>query len=116
MEWAHWLQAFSPIFVAVMASGGFWAVWSKRQERNNAQTQLLIGLAHDRIIHVGMAYIERGWITKDEYDDFIQYLYRPYMAFNVNGLAEKVMEEMSKLPFHKEKPIESMRDIYGKHE
>lgn len=29
---------------------------------------MLIGLAHDRIVYLGMSYIDRGWITQDEYE------------------------------------------------
>lgn len=59
---------------------------------------LLVGLAHDRIVHVGRGYIRRGWITFDEYEDFMKYLYDPYSKFGGNGLAEKVAEGVRALP------------------
>lgn len=90
--------AIGAIVGSLIASGGFWAWLSRRDARRNATTQLLLGLAHDRIIHLGMGYIERGSITKDEYEDFEKYLYGPYSAFGGNGLAEKVMAHVKQLP------------------
>lgn len=83
---------------SVGASSGFWAYMSSRDKVKSATIQLLLGLAHDRIIFLGMSYVERGWITKDEYEDFMKYLYTPYSEFGGNGLAEKVMNEVKQLP------------------
>jgi hypothetical protein len=92
------LLAFTTIIGSLSASGGLWAFLQKRDTRKNAQTQLLLGLAHDRIIHLGLTYIERGSITKDEYEDLEKYLYNPYSTFGGNGLAEKVMAQVKLLP------------------
>lgn len=89
------------ILVAVTsigASSGFWAYMTRRSQLNNATIQLLLGLAHDRIIILGMQYKERGWITKDEYEDYLRYLCEPYKHFGGNGLANKIMDDVSKLP------------------
>lgn len=82
----------------VVASGGFWAWLQKKSILKSAQTQLLLGLAHDRIIHLGMSYLQEGSITKDQYEDLEKYLYVPYSAFGGNGLAEKVMTDVKLLP------------------
>ena len=84
----------------VFAGAGFWAWLTRRGDRKSANTQLLLGLAHDRIVSSGMVFLQRGWVTKDEYDDFIKYLYEPYSKFGGNGLAEKVKEDVSRLPFY----------------
>lgn len=97
------------VFVAVMASSGFWSWHSRRNSRMDARTQLMLGLAHDRIVQVGMKYIHRGWITKDEYEDFQKYLYGPYSEFGGNGLAERVWGEIQDLKIYKYPP--SSRDI-----
>lgn len=60
-----------------------------------------MGLAYDKITHLGMGYIERGWVTKDEYEDFRKYLYEPYKEFGGNGVAERIMLEVSTLPLKK---------------
>lgn len=102
------VQAVITVLVTVIASSGFWAgFWvliQKRTSQRDATTSLLLGLAHDRIIFLGMSYLERGWITHDEYDDFIKYLYQPYSEFGGNGLAEKVKHDVDKLPITKQGP------------
>ena len=47
-----------------------------------------------------MSYIERGWITQDEYEDLNKYLYNPYREMGGNGTAERLMTEIKKLPIH----------------
>lgn len=83
----------------IAISSGLWSYLQRRGERGSATTKLLLGLAHERILILGMEYIERGSITKDEYEDFMKYLYEPYSSFGGNGLAEKVMKEVAGLPF-----------------
>lgn len=94
------LQMIVTIICAVLASGGFWAYMQSRDTKNNAQAQMLLGLGHDRIVYLGMKYVERGNITKDEYENLYEYLYKPYSALGGNGSAKKVMEEVNKLPIH----------------
>lgn len=73
----------------------------KHSERNDVKTEMLIGLAHDRIMYLGMGYIERGWITQDEYENLYEYLYKPYEKMGGNGSAKRVMGEVDKLPIRK---------------
>lgn len=95
---------FVTIFVTVMASSGFWAWMNNRSAKKRAEIKLLLGLAHDRIIHLGWNYHRRGYITKDEYEDFVNYLYSPYSEFGGNGLAEKTMEMVNTLPMKPNPP------------
>lgn len=62
---------------------------------------MLIGLAHDRIIYLGMSYIERGYITQDEYENLYEYLYKPYEKLGGNGSAKRIMTEVDQLAIHK---------------
>ena len=57
-----------------------------------------MGLAHDRILYLGMRYVERGWISKDEYENLYDYLYLPYKQMGGNGAVERVIREVNKLP------------------
>ena len=94
-----WVQQIAvPLAVAVLTSSGLWALVSKRADKNNAERKMLVGLAHDRIIHLGMVYIERGCVTQDEYENLQVYLYEPYEEMGGNGSARRVMEEVRKLP------------------
>lgn len=95
-------QIAVPLAVAVLTSSGLWALVSKRQDKNNAERQMLVGLAHDRIIHLGMVYVTRGYITQDEYENLNDYLYQPYEKMGGNGSAKRVMEEVRKLPIKRE--------------
>lgn len=86
------------VISAMAGAGGLWAWLEKRSTRKSATTQLLLGLAHDRIVHLGLSYMDRGSITKDEYEDLLKYLWIPYSAFGGNGLAERVMADVKLLP------------------
>ena len=93
-----WLELIVTVFVSVLSCSGLWAYIQKRADRNDAGKQMLIGLGHDRIIYLGMTYIKRGYITKDEYENLHDYLYKPYAMMGGNGTAKRVMDEVDKLP------------------
>lgn len=57
----------------------------------------IAGLEHDRIIHVGEGFIQKGKITLSEYDDINKYLYEPYKKLGGNGTAEDVMDRLKEL-------------------
>lgn len=93
-----WQVFIVTIIGNILASSGLWAILSKALEKKSTESKMLLGLAHDRIIFIGMKYIERGWITKDEYENLHDYLYVPYKKMGGNGSAERVMLEVNKLP------------------
>ncbi|RZS94223.1 hypothetical protein [Cuneatibacter caecimuris] len=97
----QWFQILLTIFSSVLASSGLWAYITKRLEKKDVKTEMLIGLGHDRIMYLGMAYIERGYITSDEYENLYEYLYKPYEKMGGNGSAKRIMNEVNKLPIHK---------------
>ena len=86
------------VVCAVIASSGFWAYISNRSEKKDVRTRMLVGLAHDRILFLGMSYIERGYITRDEYENLYEYLYQPYEKMGGNGSAKRIIQEINKLP------------------
>lgn len=94
----EWMQMAITVIVAVIASSGFWAFIQSISDKKNAKTKMLVGLAHDRIMHVGMAAIKKGNITKDEYENLHTYLYQPYKKLGGNGICEHIMSEVDKLP------------------
>lgn len=97
----QWFQILLTIFSSVLASSGLWAYITKRLEKKDVKTEMLIGLGHDRIMYLGMTYIERGYITSDEYENLYEYLYKPYEKMGGNGSAKRIMNEVNKLPIHK---------------
>ncbi len=96
-----WGQIAVPLVAAVLTSSGLWAVIARRADKGDAQRKMLVGLAHDRIVHLGMVYVDRGYITQDEYENLNDYLYVPYEKMGGNGSAKRVMEEVRRLPMHK---------------
>lgn len=96
-----WGQTILAIICSVLASSGLWAYVLKRSDRMDAKTELLIGIAHDRIVFLGMSYVNRGYITQDEYENLYTYLYTPYLKNGGNGSATRVMKEVDKLPIRK---------------
>ena len=82
---------------SVLASSGFWAYMQKKSDSKDLKTAMIIGLAHDRIMSLGGYYIERQYITTDEYENLRTYLYEPYAALGGNGSAKRIMDEVDKL-------------------
>ena len=119
-----WLQ----IILAVLGSSGLWAgVWAlimskreqkirakeKEEDKKSASNRMLLGIGHDRIIWLCLKYIERGWITKDEYEDLRDYLYAPYKDMGGNGTVEKLMAEVEKLPVRNVSYLQKLREDSG---
>ena len=76
--------------------------WHDRKKGNQTdEAKMILGLGHDRIVYLGSKYIERGWITQDEYENLHEYLYKPYSKLGGNGTAERVMRDVEKLPLRK---------------
>lgn len=95
----EWIKLVITGVLAICASTGFWTFLQHRRDRKDARNKLLIGLAHDRIMYLGSCYIQRGYISKDEYENLRVYLYDPYSEAGGNGSAAKIMLEVDKLPF-----------------
>ena len=106
-----WIQIIVTIVGSVLASSGLWTYVSKKAEKKDAKTELLRGIAHDRIVFLGMSYINRGYITQSEYDDLRTYLYEPYVRAGGNGTAERVMREVENLPITKNGSDAIMADL-----
>ena len=59
---------------------------------------IMFTASHNPADYLGMKYIERGYITRDEYENLHDYLYVPYNKMGGNGSAERIMDEVKKLP------------------
>ena len=97
----EWLKLALTVLASCLASSGFWAFIQALREKKDARTQMLIGLAHDRIVFLGEKYIDQGWISSSDYENIHDYLYKPYHKMGGNGSAERVMEGVKKLPIRK---------------
>lgn len=93
------------VIVACIGSSGLWAAVQagitarqKKQDGQSAEVKLMLGLGYAKIMDLCDRYIEQGYITKDQYEDLNKYLYEPYAALGGDGTAEKLMQEVKKLP------------------
>lgn len=93
----HVIEVMVTIACSIMASSGFWAMLQYVMNRNDSSRKLLLGLAHDRIMNLGSAYIDRGYITTDEYENLERYLYEPYSECGGNGSAKHIMDRVRSL-------------------
>jgi len=97
-----WLQVVVTVLVSILASGGFWNYLQSKHEKDDSRTKIILGLGYERIITLGLKYIDRGWITKDEYENLEHYIYRPYHELRPDdGSVRKVMQEVDRLPIRK---------------
>lgn len=92
-----WSQIIITIFTSVLASSGLWAFLGSRLDRHTAEREMLLGIGHIELVFYGMQYINRGWISRDEYET-LQELYKPYKKLGGNGSGTKIMQEIEKLP------------------
>lgn len=92
-----WLQLALTSFATLGASSGFWAYIQSKDRAKSATNQLLMGIVYEKILSLGGEFIERGWLYRDEYEDYRKYFYEPYTALGGNGVAERIMSEVSGL-------------------
>lgn len=93
------------ILCTALASSGFWAYIQHKSDKKDLTVQMLIGLGHDRIVELGIQYLNRGWITLEEYENLHDYLYVPYEKLGGNGSAKRIMEKVKKLPISKQEEV-----------
>jgi hypothetical protein len=96
--WERILPYFVTMICGILASGGLWAFITRLMDKKSFTRQMLLGLSHDRLVHLCMRFIDRGWLTKEEFENAYKYLYLPYKKLGGNGTIDRLVEEMKKLP------------------
>lgn len=90
------------IVLTLFASSGFWTfvlnVITSKQRNDSSERRMMLGLGYAKIHDLCTNYIDRGYITSDEYKDLEKYLYSPYSDMGGNGTCERLMKEVNKLP------------------
>lgn len=76
------------------------------EDRLGKLSDICMGLAYDRIMHVGSTYLSKGYITIDEREDFRKYLWGPYHNAGGNGSGDAMMRQIDQLPVRKGKANE----------
>ena len=102
MGMGNLVEIIITVICSVIASSGFWTFVTKRRDNNNAEAKMILGLGHVKIIETCEKYLDRGYIRQDEYDSLYNYLYLPYKELGGNGTAERMINEIKKLPIRKE--------------
>lgn len=98
MQIENIITQVSIVVVAIFGSTGFWAWLSNRQRTKSSETKLLLGLAYSEIIKRCEWAILKGEIAADSYNELDRYLFQPYKDCGGNGTAEKLMNEVKRLP------------------
>lgn len=99
----EWVAIILTALGGIAAGSGFWAFVSRLVDKKSMSSKMLLGLGHDKILYLCNYYIDRGYITSDEYENLHDYLFVPYKALGGNGTAERLMKEVSSLPITKAK-------------
>ena len=97
-----WYEFVLALVVACLGSNGLWAWISSRSKKRTADNKLLMGLAYSEIINRAERYIEKGYVSTDEYHELYHYLYEPYKDMGGNGTAARLMEKVKSLPAPKD--------------
>lgn len=101
------------IVISILGSGALAALISgifslvlykvqKKDKQEDATSRMILGLGYETIVELGVKLIAQGYVTEAQYTDLIKYLWEPYRDLGGNGTAEKVINEVKKLPLRKE--------------
>ena len=87
--------------LASLISGVISLIANRKKQETGVEAGVRI-LLYDRIKHLGIKYIERGYITHDEYEDLGRMHDVYHNALNGNGFLDNIMEQVNELPRHRE--------------
>lgn len=91
----QWWITVCAVIGAIAGSSGFWAFMQKRANCKDASRIMLLGLAHNTIMSLCIFYLRRKWMTVEEHENLIKYLYEPYVALGGNGSATRLVTEVN---------------------
>lgn len=97
MDMTKIAELSSPLISALFGAPGMWALVKSKTERNDNAAKLLLAVSRNQLIALGQTYIERGYITLDEYNEY-EKEYQIYSAVGGNGLARRVFKQVDELP------------------
>jgi len=79
----------------------------KEDAKNSAQSKMLLGLGHDKIIYLTDKFVRRGGITLKEKRN-LKFLCEPYFALGGNGDAKIGNEACDRLPVISDEEADEM--------
>ena len=87
----------NPIVTTLLGGSGVWAWAKSKSDRTNNEHELLLGVSKNQLIALGRTYLDRGYITMDEYEEY-EAEYKLYSNLGGNGLARRVFKQVDDLP------------------
>lgn len=97
MDLTKLAELANPAVTALLGGSGIWAWLKTRTDRNDSEDKLLLQVARNQLISQGRFYIDRGYITMDEYEEY-ESEYDIYSRLGGNGLARRVFKQVDELP------------------
>lgn len=89
------------ILCAIFSSVGFWTfvnnVYQDRREKKSVERKALLGLLHEKVMERATYFISKGSMTRSEHEDFLRYVYEPYVALGGNGTGETLKKQVDEL-------------------
>lgn len=97
MDLTKLAELTNPAVTALLGGSGIWAWLKTRTDRNDSEDKLLLQVARNQLVSQGRFYLDRGYITMDEYEEY-ESEYDIYSRLGGNGLARRVFKQVDELP------------------
>lgn len=97
MDLTKAVELANPIVTTLLGGSGLFAWMKSKSDRNNTSLSLLLEVSKNQLIALGRTYLDRGYITMDEYEEY-EAEYKLYSAMGGNGLARRVFAQVDNLP------------------
>lgn len=97
MDLTKLAELANPVVTTLLGGSGIWAWLKTRTDRNDSEDKLLLQVARNQLISQGRFYLDRGYITMDEYEEY-ESEYDIYSRLGGNGLARRVFKQVDELP------------------
>lgn len=97
MDLTKLAELANPAVTAMLGGSGIWAWLKTRTDRNDSVDKLLLQVARNQLVSQGRFYLDRGYITMDEYEEY-ESEYDIYSRLGGNGLARRVFKQVDELP------------------
>lgn len=97
MDLTKLAELANPAVTALLGGSGIWAWLKTRTERTDSEAKLVLQVARNQLVQQGRFYLDRGYITMDEYEEY-ESEYDIYSRLGGNGLARRVFKQVDELP------------------
>lgn len=97
MDLTKLAELANPAVTALLGGSGIWAWLNTRTDRNDFEDKLLLQVARNQLVSQGRFYLDRGYVTMDEYSEY-ESEYDIYTRLGGNGLARRVFKQVDELP------------------